>query len=50
MLDKISEHYHSSFIKHVNDMCEASTEEEYMCILTALHFICEEFNALQWLD
>ena len=31
-------------------MCEAPTEEEYMHILTALHFICEECNALQWLD
>ena len=50
MLDKISEHYQSSFIKHVNDMCEAPTEGEYMRILTALHFICEECNALQWLD
>ena len=50
MLDKISEHYEGFFIKHVNDMCEAPTEEEYMHILTALHFICEECNVLQWLD
>ena len=49
LLQKISEHCQSSFIKHVNDMCEAPMEEEYMHILTALCFICEECNTLQWL-
>ena len=49
MLNKISEHYQGSFIKYVNDMCKAPTEEEYLCIFTSLHFIYEECNALQWL-
>ena len=31
-------------------MCEAPPEEDYMFILTALHLLREECNALQWLD
>ena len=46
----VSPHTQGSFMKHVNDMCKAPTEEEYMCIFTSLHLIYEECNALQWLQ